>query len=86
MADGCKDRIQSPEAVLFLYDLLIFRFQDIQELNILAAAVGYDQLLASYDIFFFKLLFEPLVDLIFRLCALDDIEPVAGSVPLNSAT
>ena len=78
VADGCKDCIPVAESVFLLYDLLVFRFQDIQQINALAAAVGYDQLLAADDIIFFKLLLEPLVDLVLRLRALDDIQPVTA--------
>ena len=78
VSDGCKDCIPVTETIFLLYDLLVFRFQDIEQVDTLTAAIGTDQLFSPDNIVFFKLFLEPLVDLILRLCTLDNVKPVTA--------
>ena len=66
----------APETVFLLHNLHIFRFQDIRQINGLTPAVRSNQFLTADNIIFLKLFLKPLVNLVFRLSALDNIQPV----------
>ena len=77
MSDGRKHCIPVTETIFLLYNLLVFWFQDIEQVDTLAAAIGTDQLFPD-TIVFFKFFLEPLIDLILCLCTLDNVKPVTA--------
>ena len=81
VANGCQDGIPVLEAI-FPHDRFHqVIFQKITQRNALGLTVGRHELFSFDDIVILQLIFEPLVDLVFRLGALDDLEPVpAGSL------
>ena len=58
--------------------LLIFRLINICEINSLGFCIGSNQFLAMQYIFFFQFAAEPLVNLVLRLRALDNFQPVTA--------
>ena len=78
VSNCCKYCIPITESVLFLNDLLIFRFKHIRQVNPLALTVSADQIFSADNIIFFKFFFKPGIDLTLCLCTLDDIQPVTA--------
>ena len=78
VSDCCKYCIPVTESVLFLNDLLIFRFKHIRQINPLTLTVRADQIFSADNIIFFKFFLKPGIDLTLCLCTLDDIQPVTA--------
>ena len=64
---------------VFLHDSrLIFRLHNFAQVDRTCLTVGVELILALSDIFFLDFVFEPLVDLVFRLRTLDYRKPVTA--------
>lgn len=71
---------KSPETVFLHLGFHIKRLHDIGNVDALCLTVGAQHFLPLYDVFFLEFVLEPLVDFVFGLCALNQIQPVtAGS-------
>ena len=69
------------EAIFLHLGFHIKRLHDIGNVDALCLTVGAQHFLPLYDVFFLEFVLEPLVDFIFGLCALNQIQPVtAGSL------
>ena len=78
VSDRCQHAVPVHKAV-FLHDsCLIFRLHNFAQVDRTCLTVGVELILALSDIFFLDFVFEPLVDLVFRLRTLDDQQPVTA--------
>ena len=78
MSDRCQHAVPVHKAV-FLHDsCLIFRLHNFAQVDRTCLTVGVELILALSDIFFLDFVFEPLVDLVFRLRTLDYRKPVTA--------
>ena len=73
MPYGCKTVIPAMETILADDLFLIFRSVDIGIIDPLCLGRSHHEFLALDDIFFLKLIAEPLIDLVLCLCTLDNI-------------
>ena len=78
MSDCRQYRIPVFESVFFLNNLLIFRLDDICNIDTFRSAVRRNHIFTADDIAFLELFLEPLVDLILCLGTLYNIQPVTA--------
>ena len=78
VADRRHQGVPLTEAVLFKHCVLVLRLHDIRRYDGMCLAVSGKQFFAAYNILFFLILLEPLVDFVLGGCALTDREPVQG--------
>ena len=76
MTNRRKHRIPIFETIFSLYRLLVFHIRNMGNIDGFGFAVSNDHLFSFDDIALFKLLLEPLIDLVLRLCTLNNIQPV----------
>ena len=66
------------KAIFAQYLILVLRLVNVGEIDSLGLAGRDQKLLSTNDVLLLELTAEPLIDFIFRLRALDNIQPVAA--------
>ena len=75
--DRRKNAVPVLEPVLLCHRLCVFGLQKLWQIQAFRFAEGSKQLLSADDVVFFSLMLEPLINLVLRLRAPDDLQPVS---------
>ena len=93
MSNRCKNRIPVFKGIAVHYLFHKFRFGKVRQINAFCLTITVNGITAADDIILFHLGLEPLIDLIFCLCAAYQLQPVAawslgilGGDDLNTVT
>ena len=93
MSNRCKNRIPVFKGIAVHYLFHKFRFGKVRQVNAFCLTITVNGITAADDIILFHLGLEPLIDLIFCLCAAYQLQPVAawslgilGGDDLNTVT
>ena len=78
MSDRCQHRIPILKSITFHYLFHKFRFGKFRQINTFCFTITVNGVTAADDIILFHLGLEPLIDLIFSLCAVYHFQPVAA--------